>query len=253
MRILFLYFSMLSVWSSYLYGSDRLILLSATQQELDDIYRDQLNKAAHANTAVTTLQSVLTKDAVSLVIDFLRPKEDNLRYYKLTKDLMDLKGREDYETCPGTTGLFSIIGIRSFRHEQNAVDITTAFIQNDPFGTCSIRQGNIVYRDATSSFSHISFIAPFCSDTMGTCLCCNRLSAGQAVEKLNNLDKQKSLSTVILSDDKTVTAVSPSKTRFICIDDSNAHLAAWLSYTQWLSSMKNQRLVKALKWNGRQT
>jgi len=248
---------MLSVWSSYLYGSDRLILLSATQQELDDIHGDQLKKTAHANTAVTTLQSVLTKDAVSLVIDFLRPTKDDLRYYKLTKDLMDLKGREEYETCPGTTGLFSIIGIRSFRHEQNAVDITTAFIQNDPSGTCSIRQGNIVYRDATSSFSHISFIDSFCSNKTGTCLCCNRLSSNEAWGKLVNLDKQKSLPTVMMSDDMTVTAVSPRETRFICVDNNNWHLAAaytrWLSYTQWLSSINNKRLVKALKWNGQQT
>lgn len=260
MGILFFYLIMILLWSSgsYLYASDqsKLVLLTATQQELDDIDRDAINKMSHADTAITTLQSVLTKDAVSLVIDFLRPTEtDDLRYRKLTKDLIasDACRKE-------AIGLFSITEIMTSLQAKDTIDIATTFIQKNDCGVYSMHQGKIRYNHATDTFSPISLFTPSCSNTRATCLCCNNLPATQVWEKLSNLDNQKSLSTAVLPDGATVTALSSSQTRFICVDNNNARLAdaytRWLSnaaYTQWLSRIHNKSSVKALKWDGQQS
>ena len=256
MKTLFIHLSILSLACScsYLYAVDhqsKVALITATQQEVDDINRDQLSKSAQADAAITTLRSVLTKETVSLVIDFLRTSKKPV-YHKLTSALK--------EGLSSRIFAYSIMRITPCLEARHTIDITTTLIQKDDLGPYSMRQGNLMYNHATDTFTPLSLLTQPCSNTV-TCLCCNNLSQGQAWKKLDNLDKQKSLSTVTLADGTTVTALSPRQTtRFLCVDSNDALLTEahtrWLSndaYTKWLSRINNKSLVKSLKWNGQQT
>lgn len=253
MKTLFIHLSILSLACScsYLYAVDhqsKMAIINTTQQELDAIHRDQLSKAAQADAAITTLRSVLTKETVSLVIDFLRTSKKPV-FRTLISAL-----REEQ-----SSGIFaySIMGITPCLEARHTIDITTTLIQKDDLGPYSMRQGNLMYNHATDTFTPLSLLTQPCSNTV-TCLCCNKLPQGKAWEKLDNLDKQKSLSTVTLADGTTITALSPSQTtRFLCLDSNNALLTEahtrWVSndaYTKWLSRINNKSLVKSLKWNG---
>lgn len=202
MKILLLYLSILSIGSSYFYACDKSksTRLSVKQQELDAVRQEQVNRAAHADTVVTTLQ----------------------------KEPIQLK-RAAYRRP------FRIIGIELAQSGQNSVDIATAFIQNDHDGTCSMRQGKIVYNQATDSFSDISQVVSLCANTLGTCLCCNHLPVSYALRTLFNPDTRRSLPhVVILSNSTAVTAVSHNEIKLMCVDFTTGHIVA--AYTRRLSN-----------------
>lgn len=91
MKTFFIHLSILSLANSCscFYASDESevivsnpsILLRATTEELDAIEQDQLNKMSYADKAIATLHSVLPKDPISLVIDYLKPEASYPRYH----------------------------------------------------------------------------------------------------------------------------------------------------------------------------
>lgn len=240
MKTLFILLSILSLAGScsYFYASDPSesmvlsnpsILLRATQEELDAIDQDQLNKMSHADRAIPTLHSVLPRDAANIVVDYLRPEASHPRYHLLSRNFM-----------------FKVTGIMTSPDIEDTIDITTSCIEKNHTGTYSISRGKTMYHYITDTFIHKP-LSPACSN----------LSIQQAMEKLAKIDNQKPVPALVLPDGTTLTVLH----RFLSVDNKHGHLALahtrWLSsqvaYTQWLSRIHNKSLVKSLKWDGLQS
>lgn len=227
-KILCPYLCITLLWSSYFYASDQSgwKLLGATKEEQDAISRDKSNKMSHADTAIQTLQSVLGNEPSRLVVAYL----DATKVLTSKKVLMSKSHTLDY----------NISGIMG-SSKKNTTDIEVSFIKSHFTDVHSIHQGKIVYNHATDTFSSISYVTPFSfSNTVVG-------YRSQAQTKIDNLDKQKSLSTVrCLPDGTTITVLPP---RGICVkkyvdsthyvDSNDTHLID--AYTRWLSRTKSQQ------------